>query len=76
MLLSVALGVTCVGWFRRRVWGWWLAVVILSTQILGDLLELYSGRILEGTIGVLLAGALVFYLLREKVRGAFGKNGE
>jgi len=34
-LLGAALTAAGIGWFRRRLWGWRLAVIIISTQDLG-----------------------------------------
>ena len=34
-LLCAALTTAGVGWFRRRLWGWRLAVVIIATPALG-----------------------------------------
>src|SRR5580692_11050354 len=36
LLLAVALTIAGIGWFRRRFWGWRLTVVIIATQVLGD----------------------------------------
>lgn len=72
LLLGATLGIACVGWFQRRVWGWWLAVVVIGTQVLGDLVNIFMGRVLEGVVGVAIAGAVFFYLVRPKVRAAFG----
>src|SRR5271168_2841415 len=36
LLLGVALATAGIGWFRRRLWGWRLAVAIIAMQILGD----------------------------------------
>jgi len=33
LVLSAALAGSGVGWFRRRLWGWRLAVVIIATQV-------------------------------------------
>lgn len=70
-LLSLTLAVAAFGWFKRRLWGWWLTVVIIATQVLGDLVNLFLGRDVEGWIGVAIAGGLLFYLLRQEVRAAF-----
>ena len=35
LLLSGALTTAGIGWFRRRPWGWKLAVVIIATQVVG-----------------------------------------
>src|SRR5271157_4086730 len=37
LLLGVTLAVASIGWFRRRLWGWRLAVAVIATQVLGDL---------------------------------------
>src|SRR6266705_7150738 len=36
LMLGVLLAVACMGWFKRRVWGWRLAVAIIAIQVLGD----------------------------------------
>jgi hypothetical protein len=71
LLLSLALTCSAVGWFRRRRWGWGLAVLIISAQVAGDFGNLFRGDLLRGLTGVLIAGALLAYLLRVKVRSAF-----
>ena len=69
--LSVTLIAASIGWFKRRVWGWVLAVGIISTQVMGDLGNLVTGDLLRGATGLAIAGALLFYLLRPNVRATF-----
>jgi hypothetical protein len=71
LIIACALAAAGVGWFKRRRWAYWLALAIISTQILGDLMNLFMGRLLEGVIGVAAAGALLFYLLRARVPSSF-----
>jgi len=71
LVVACALSVAGVGWFHRCHWAWSLAVAIIATQIAGDLVNLYLGRVIEGAIGVAVAGAVLFYLLRPPVRAAF-----
>ena len=71
LVVAVALAVAGVGWTNRRYWAWSLAVAIIATQIAGDIVNLYLGRVIEGAIGVAAAGALLFYLLSAPVRAAF-----
>jgi hypothetical protein len=71
LLLSLLLLGAALGWYRRRHWGWLLAVVIIATQIAGDSFNLLTGRPLEGAMGVLIAGTLLWWLLRPSVRQAF-----
>jgi hypothetical protein len=71
LFLSVLLAAAAIGWWQRRLWGWWLAVILIATQVLGNLVNILQGRIVEGGTGVTLAGALLFYLLQTKVRSVF-----
>ena len=71
LLLSAALAAAGVGWFGRHLWGWRLAVVIIATQVLGDLVSIFMGHFIRGAAGVAIASALLLYLLRPVVRGAF-----
>ncbi len=70
-VLSVGLGAAGIGWFRRRKWGWVLAVSIISIQILGDVVNALRGQVIEGSVGIVLAGALLLYMTRPYVRGMF-----
>jgi hypothetical protein len=71
LLLGAALTAAGIGWFRRRVWGWRLAVVIIAAQVLGDVVNCVRGDLLRGGTGFIFAGALLLFLLRPKVRAAF-----
>ena len=35
LLLGAALATAGIGWFRRRLWGWMLAVTIIAIQVVG-----------------------------------------
>jgi hypothetical protein len=71
LLLGAALTTAGIGWFRRRLWGWRLAVVIITTQVLGDVVNCARGDFLRGGTGVLIAGALLLFLLQPKLRAMF-----
>ncbi len=71
LLLGTALITAGIGWFRRHLWGWGLAVVIISTQVLGDVVNCVRGDLLRGGTGVIIAGALLLFLLQPKVRAMF-----
>jgi hypothetical protein len=75
LLLASALVAAATGWIRRRRWGWILAVIIITIQVLGDFLNLLRGDLLKGAVGVTIAGALLFYMTRPRVRAAFGARG-
>jgi hypothetical protein len=57
LLLGVTLAVAGIGWFKCRLWGWRLAVAVIATQVLGDLVNAFSGHVVEGGLGVAIAGA-------------------
>lgn len=71
LVVAAALAVAGARWFLRRPWARTLAIGILCTQILGDVLNLLLGQVLEGAIGVAAAGALLFYVGRPSIRAAF-----
>lgn len=69
--LAILLMATAVAWFQQRIWGWRLTVAILLTQALGDLVNLARGGLLRGSTGMVIAGALILFLLRPSTRSAF-----
>ena len=71
LLLSAAFAIAGTGWFKRRVWGWKLAVAVIATQVLGDLVNFFRGDLLRGGVGFSIATALLFYLIRPVVRAVF-----
>jgi dolichol kinase len=75
-LLSLALFVAGYGWFRQRFWGWNLAVVIVSMQVLGDAANCIRGDYGRGVIGLLIAGALLAYLLSPGVKNTFTRKAD
>lgn len=71
LVLGGALLAAGIGWFRRHLWGWRLAVAIIATQLFGDGVSIFMGHFIRGSAGVTIAGALLLYLLRPEVRAAF-----
>ncbi len=71
LLLGATMAVAGTAWFKRRLWAWRLAVAIIATQVLGDLVNAFMGDLLRGGVGFVIAGLLLVYLLRPDVRAAF-----
>ena len=71
LILSAALSLAGTGWFHRRRWGWRLAVAIIAIQVLGDIVNCGRGDWLRGGVGVVIAGALLLFLMRPVVRNGF-----
>ena len=74
LLLGATMAVVGTTWFKRRVWGWRLAVAIIATQVFGDLVNAFMGDLVRGGVGFEIAGALLVYLLRPQVRCAFASG--
>jgi hypothetical protein len=70
-ILSSLLAAAAVGWFRRRYWGWVLGVAIIALNATGDAVNLVRGEGLKGLIGLVIAGLLLIYMTRRKVRQYF-----
>jgi hypothetical protein len=71
LLLGCTLAVASIGWFRLRIWGWRLGVAIIATQVLGNAANIFRRHFVEGGVGLVIAGALLLYLLRKEVKGVF-----
>ncbi|HEY6968004.1 MAG TPA: hypothetical protein VJA94_02280 [Candidatus Angelobacter sp.] len=74
LLLGAALAFAGTGWFWRRFWGWSLAVIIIATQVVGNLANALLGDLLRGGVGLIFSLALLFFLLRSPIRAAFAKQ--
>ena len=74
LLLAATLALAATGWFKRRLWGWRLAVAVIATQVLGDLVNFFRGDYWRGGVGFSIASALLFYLLRPAVRAVFNRT--
>jgi hypothetical protein len=75
LLVCAAMTIAGAGWFQRKRWGWLLAVIIIATQVAGDMMNFFRGEHLAGGFGVVIAGALLMYLLSRKVRAVFAGGG-
>ena len=71
LLVAVALAVSGLGWLKRQRWGWQLAVFIIVIQVFGDFVNVFCGHLVQGGVGIAMAGALLFYMLRPNIRAAF-----
>ena len=71
LLIATTAAITGYGWLRRRTWGWRLAVLGIGTQVVGDCVNLVRGDLVRGGAGLLIGGALLIYLLSDKIKNNF-----
>lgn len=70
-VLSIALFLTALGWFRRQHWGWLLGTTVIATNLAADFIHALLGDWLRSGVGLIIAGLLLFYLMRRSVRTYF-----
>jgi uncharacterized membrane protein (DUF2068 family) len=70
ILLMLSVGTGCafaaIGLWRDRPWGTWVALIILSVNILGDLLNAFARHDIRTLIGLPIGGAMIIYLVRVR----------
>ena len=71
LILSQVFVLTARGWFKQRKWGWLCAIGIFAANIAGDFLRLVSGDFAGGLMGIAIAGLIIFYLTRPRIKGLF-----
>ena len=74
LLLAVVSGACVIagtGLWRRRRWGYAIAVAGLSIHLIGDILNVVSGTEPRAIIGIPIVVVLLAYLRRPHVRSAF-----
>jgi uncharacterized membrane protein (DUF2068 family) len=70
LLVAIACAGAAVGLWTRARWGLWLAVVLLTSNLVGDLVNALRGDP-RTLIGLPIAAALIFYLLSARTRAQF-----
>jgi hypothetical protein len=71
LIMAIVAGAASVGCYRRRPWGWRIAVAALVVNGIGDAGQILAGRVFEGVFGVAIAAAILFWLTRKGVREQF-----
>ena len=67
--------ITVWGFINGRKWAWWITVIILTVNGIGDVVNLALGNI-DGIVGILIAIGFLFYLTRPGVKAFFEKGSE
>jgi hypothetical protein len=72
---SVGCGVSALGLWRRRRWGYAVAVSLLVVQLAGDILNVVLGTEPRAIVGVPIVAGLLLYLSRASIRATFRSGG-
>lgn len=76
ILLMAIVGVACalaaIGLARNATWGRWLGILILAANLAGDLTNALVRHDPRTLVGVPIAGAMIFYLVRGAKSGESG----
>ena len=58
-ILSIASAITAIGVFRRKRWGWWLAMMFVGINALAASGHFVLDLTVANAIGPVVAGAIV-----------------
>jgi hypothetical protein len=72
-LVAVIALATSIGGFQQRRWAWWLAVAALAVNAVSDAARIAMGGVVEGLVGVVIAGLILWWLTRPSTRGQFDR---
>lgn len=70
-LLALVALTLMVGSFARARWAWWVATAGIALNGVADLGRMATGGIVEGLVGVVIAGLILSWLTRPSVRSQF-----
>jgi hypothetical protein len=63
-----------VGLWRGARWGYWLAVLLLVINLLGDVINVLSGTEPRAVVGIPIVLAILAYLMSKRVRRFFARS--
>jgi uncharacterized membrane protein (DUF2068 family) len=62
------------GLFTLKGWGWLLAVVFSLSNVVRNIMALFSGvNVVGAIIGIVISGLILYYLYQPNVKRAFGR---
>jgi hypothetical protein len=70
-VVGCASAVSAIGFWRGARWGYIAAIIVLSINLLGDLVNVISGVERRAAIGIPIVIVLLLYLRRESVKRYF-----
>lgn len=73
-VVCIACLVATVGLWRGKPWGYWLAVIMLIGNLVGDLINVVAGTERRAIVGIPIALVFLIYLMRNKTREYFEQH--
>lgn len=70
-VVSVGCACTAVGLWRGARWGYWLAIALLTINLLGDILNVVMGTEPRAAVGMPIVIAIFAWLRTKRVRQFF-----
>jgi len=70
-IFAVVALFTGIGWLKRRRWAWIVGVSTIAVNLAGDLANMAFGEFWKGAAGVVIAGLLLIYMTRPRLRRYF-----
>ncbi len=72
-IMGVLYLITAYGLFGLKPWAWMVAVVVQILALVSHVAGLLQGQVAGAVIGFLIAGGILYYLMRPHVKAAFGR---
>jgi hypothetical protein len=70
-IVCVACASTAVGLWRGSWWGYWLAVILLFINLLGDIANVILGTEPRAAVGIPIVVAILAYLMSRRMKRYF-----
>jgi uncharacterized membrane protein (DUF2068 family) len=73
LIMGLLYLITAYGLFGLKPWAWMVAVVVQVLAFVSHLAGFFQGQVAGAVVGLLIAGGILFYLMRPHVKAAFGR---
>ena len=69
--VCIACASAAIGLWRGEIWGYWIAIALLSINLLGDIVNVVTGIEPRAAIGIPIVLAILAFLMTRRVRRFF-----
>ena len=74
LIVSMFCAAASLGLWRTSWWGYWLAVGLITINLIGDVINVLLGTEPRAIVGVPIAAAILIYLMSKRVREFFSRS--